>query len=255
MAVGRATAIALAREGASVVIADIRGDQADETRGIIEREGGTASVFVGDLTESANCDAMVRSAVKEFGTLDILVNNIATADPGNVVERSEADWDRVLDISLRTTFLCSKHAVPVMADKRSGAIVNIGSISGMRGTGNPAYAAAKGGVHALTIDMAYAHGRQGVRVNAVVPGHITTPLLFSRLGETAETAFRQEMAAQSGLTGTEGNGWDVAWAALFLASDEARWITGALLPVDAGVMAVTPLMMAPHLRGVAAPDQ
>jgi NAD(P)-dependent dehydrogenase (short-subunit alcohol dehydrogenase family) len=254
MAVGRATAIALAREGASVVVADIREDQAEATREIIEGEGGTAAVFVGDLTKSADCEAMVRSAVDTYGTLDILVNNIAVADPGNVVDRTEEEWDRVLDVSVRTTFLCSKHAIPVMAAKGSGSIVNIGSISGMRGTGNPAYASAKGAVHALTVDMAYSHGRQGIRVNAVVPGHITTPLLFSRLGDTPETAFRQEMAAQSGLLGTEGNGWDVAWAVVFLASDEARWITGTLLPVDAGVMAVAPLLMAPHLRGVAAPD-
>jgi NAD(P)-dependent dehydrogenase (short-subunit alcohol dehydrogenase family) len=113
------------------------------------------------------------------------------------------------------------------------------------------YSAAKGGVHALTVDMAYSHGRQGIRVNAIAPGHITTPLVFATAGHTAATEFRQKLAAASGLLGTEGNGWDVAWAAAFLASDEARWITGVTLPVDAGVMVVTPLMMEPHLRGVA----
>ena len=126
----------------------------------------------------------------------------------------------------------------------------------MRGTGNVAYAAAKGAVHALTIDMAYSHGRQGIRVNAIAPGHITTPLMFASLGQTQtpQTQFRQQMAAAAGLLGTEGDGWDVGWAAAFLASDEARWITGAVLPVDAGVMAVTPLLMAPHLRAVASPS-
>jgi NAD(P)-dependent dehydrogenase (short-subunit alcohol dehydrogenase family) len=252
-ATGRATAIVLAREGASVLLADIRRDRADETQGMIETEGGTAAVFAGDMTRAADCEAMVRAAVDTFGTVDILVNNIGVSARGNVVDTSEADWDRVLDLSLRTMFLASKATVPVMAAKGSGAIVNIGSIAAMRGTGYVAYAAAKGGVHAVTVDMAYSHGRQGIRVNAIAPGHITTPLLFSAYGQTAETEFRQRLAASSGLLGTEGNGWDVAWAAAFLASDEARWITGVTLPVDAGVLSVTPLMMAPHLRAVPSP--
>jgi NAD(P)-dependent dehydrogenase (short-subunit alcohol dehydrogenase family) len=251
MATGRATAIVLAREGARVLLADIRPDRAEETRCLIAGEGGTAVVFAGDLTQAADCEAMVRAAVGEFGTVDILVNNIAMALPGDVVEISEADWDRVLDATLRTTFLASKNAVPVMAAQGHGAIVNIGSIAALRGIGRAAYAAAKGAVHALTVDMAYAHGRQGIRVNAVAPGHITTPLLFADLGVTEETEFRQRMAAAAGLLGTEGDGWDVGLAAAFLASDQARWITGTTLPVDGGVTAVTPLLMAPHLRAVA----
>ncbi len=256
VATGRATAIVLAREGARVLLADIRPDRVEETQSIIASEGGTASVFVGDMTKAADCEAMVRAAVTAFGTLDVLVNNIAVALPGDVTSTSEADWDRVLDAGLRTTFLASKYAVPVMAAQGSGAIVNIGSIAAVRGTGNVAYAAAKGAVHALTIDMAYSHGRQGIRVNAIAPGHITTPLMFASLGQTQtpQTQFRQQMRAAAGLLGTEGDGWDVGWAAAFLASDEARWITGAVLPVDAGVMAVTPLPMAPHLRAVASPS-
>jgi NAD(P)-dependent dehydrogenase (short-subunit alcohol dehydrogenase family) len=250
MATGRATAIVLAREGAGVVVADIAADRAEETRAIIEDEGGRATVFVGDLTRAPDCAAMVEAAVDAYGTLDILVNNIATAHLGDVVSTSEDDWDRVMATSLRTTFLCCKHAVPVMAAKGAGSIVNIGSIAAVRGTGNAAYSAAKGGVHALTVDMAYSHGRQGIRVNAVAPGHITTPLMFSNLGVTPETRYRQRMAAASSLLGCEGDGWDVGWAATFLASDEARWITGVVLPVDGGVMAVTPLLMAGALRDV-----
>jgi NAD(P)-dependent dehydrogenase (short-subunit alcohol dehydrogenase family) len=253
VATGRATAIVMAREGARVLVADIRPDRAEETRGIIENEGGAAAVFVGDLTKAADCEAMVRATLDAFGTVDILVNNIGTAIAGSVVETSEDDFDRVLDISLRTAFLSSKYAVPVMATKGTGAIVNIGSISGFRGGNYVGYAAAKGGMHALTIDMAYSHGRQGIRVNAIAPGHITTPLLFANAGQTPETNFRQRLANASGLLGTEGNGWDVAWAATFLASDEARWITGVTLPVDAGVMSVTPLMMASHLREIPTP--
>ena len=250
---GKATAIVLAREGAGVLLADVHGDRADDTRRIIENEGGTACVFAGDMTNIADCAEMVRAATDAFGTVDIVVNNIGAAIRGSVVDTSEADWNRALDISVRTTFLASKCAVPVMAERGSGAIVNIGSISGFRGDGYVGYSAAKGGVHALTVDMAYAHGRQGIRVNAVAPGHITTPLLYSALGDTPETEFRRRLAAASNLLGTEGDAWDVARAATFLASDEARWITGVTLPVDGGVISVAPLMMAPHLRGVPAP--
>jgi NAD(P)-dependent dehydrogenase (short-subunit alcohol dehydrogenase family) len=255
VATGRATAIVLAREGGRVLLADIQADRAEETLGIIEKEGGTAAVFEGDMTKAADCERMVHAAVDAFGTLDILVNNIGMAIAGSVVDTTEADFNRILDISLGTVFLACKYAVPVMAEKGSGAIVNIGSISGFRGGNYVGYSAAKGGVHALTVDMAYAHGRQGIRVNAVAPGHITTPLLYANQGQTAATEFRQRLANVSGLLGTEGNGWDVAWAATFLASDEARWITGVTLPVDSGVMSVTPLMMAGHLRALPDPGQ
>ncbi|MBL7498035.1 SDR family oxidoreductase [Frankia sp. CNm7] len=248
MATGRGCAILLAREGARVVLADIDPDRAAETQKIIEDEGGTAVVFGGDMTKAADCEAMVAAAVDAFGTVDVLVNNIGVSVMGTVVDTSEADWDRVQALSLRTMFLASKSAVPVMAAKGAGSIVNIGSIAGARGGGYASYAAAKGGVHALTVDMAYAHGRDGIRVNAIAPGHITTPLLFSVLGVTPEADYRQRLAAASTMLGTNGDGWDVGWAAVFLASDEARWITGVVLPVDGGVMAVTPLMMADQLR-------
>jgi NAD(P)-dependent dehydrogenase (short-subunit alcohol dehydrogenase family) len=254
MATGRACAIVLAREGASVLVADLARDRAEETRAIIEDEGGKAAVFAGDMTSAADCDAMVGAAISAFGTVDILVNNIGVARAGNVVDTSEADWDRILDLSLKTMFLASKSAIPVMAEKGAGAIVNIGSIAGSRGGNYVGYAAAKGGVNGLTVDMAFSHGRQGIRVNAIAPGHITTPLLFSVTGVSAESDYRQRLAAAAGMLGTNGDGWDVGWAAAFLASDEARWITGTVLPVDGGVMAVTPLMMASYLRAEPPPS-
>ncbi|MCK9931622.1 SDR family oxidoreductase [Frankia sp. Mgl5] len=251
---GKATAIVLAQAGASVLLVDIHPERAAETLEVIEKDGGTAAVFAGDMTSSTDAEGAVRAAAARFGSVDILVNNIGVAIAGTVADTSEADWDRSLALSLRTAFLVSKHAVPVMAAQGGGSIVNIGSIAGFRGTTNAGYSAAKGGMHGLTVDMAYSHGRQGIRVNAVAPGHITTPLMYSVLGETPETEFRQRLAAESTMLGTEGTGWDVAHAAAFLASDAARWITGVTLPVDGGVTGVTPLIMADRLRAVPAPS-
>jgi NAD(P)-dependent dehydrogenase (short-subunit alcohol dehydrogenase family) len=251
---GKATAVVLAREGAQVLLVDLHPERAEDTLRMIEDEGGKAQVFGADVTKGDECAAMVRAAVDTFGTVDILVNNIGLASVGTVVDVTEDEWDRAMDVNLRTAFLASKHAVPVMAEKGAGSIVNVSSISAVRGDGTVAYSAAKGGLTAMTIDMAYSHGRQGIRVNAVAPGHITTPMVHSVQGAGPEAAFRDRMRAEAGLLGNEGTGWDVAWAVTFLASDEARWITGVLLPVDSGVLSVTPLLMAGHLRAVQMPE-
>jgi NAD(P)-dependent dehydrogenase (short-subunit alcohol dehydrogenase family) len=206
---GKAAAVVLAREGASVLLVDMHPERAEETLKMITDEGGTAKVFAADCTSSADCEAMVKAAVDEFGTVDILVNNIGLASLGTVVDLSEQAWDQALNVNLRTAFLASKHAVPVMAAKGSGAVVNISSISALRGDGTIAYSAAK----------------------AALIG----------------------MRSEAGLLGTPGTGWDVGWAVGFLASDEARWITGVVLPVESGVLSVTPLMMAPYLRAIPEP--
>jgi NAD(P)-dependent dehydrogenase (short-subunit alcohol dehydrogenase family) len=250
---GKATAVVLAREGARVVLADLFADRAEQTRELIESEGGTALVFAADCTKAAECEAMVTAAVDAFGTVDILVNNIGRASLGTVVDTTEEAWDQAFAINLRTAFLASKFAVPVMAAQGSGSIVNIASISALRGDGTLAYSAAKGGLVAMTIDMAYSHGRQGIRVNAIAPGHITTPMVHSVSAPGPRAEFMDQMRSQAGLLGTPGDGWDVGWAATFLASDEARWITGAVLPVESGVLSVTPLLMAGHLRAVPEP--
>jgi NAD(P)-dependent dehydrogenase (short-subunit alcohol dehydrogenase family) len=250
---GKATAVVLAREGASVLLVDLYPERAEETRQIIEEEGGKAQVFAADVTQASGCEAMVGAAVAAFGTVDILVNNVGRAQLGTVVDTTEEDWDRALDINLRSAFLASKYAVPVMAAQGAGAIVNIASISALRGDGTVAYSAAKGGLIAMTVDMAYSHGRQGIRANAIAPGHITTPMVLSVSAPGARAEFMNAMRSEAGLLGTPGTGWDVAWAAAFLASDEARWITGAVLPVESGVLSVTPLLMAPFLRAVPDP--
>lgn len=252
---GKAAAVVLAREGASVLLADLHPERAEETLKLIEAEGGRAQVFAADVTRAADCEAMVRAAVAAFGTVDILVNNVGLASLGTVVDTTEEAWDRALDINLRSAFLASKYAVPVMAAQGAGAIVNIASISALRGDGTVAYSAAKGGLIAMTVDMAYSHGRQGIRVNAIAPGHITTPMVMSVSAPGARAEFMNTMRSEAGLLGTPGSGWDVGWAAAFLASDEARWITGATLPVESGVLSVTPLLMAPHLRAVPDPAE
>lgn len=252
---GKATAVVLAREGAQVLLVDLHAERAELTRQMIEDEGGKAQVFAADCTKAADCEAMVRAAVDSYGTVDILVNNIGLASLGTVVDTTEEAWDRAFAINLRTAFLACKYTVPVMAEHGGGSIVNISSISAVRGDGTVAYSAAKGGLTAMTVDMAFSHGRQGIRVNAIAPGHITTPMVNSVSAPGPRAQFMDTMRAEAGLLGTPGDGWDVGWAATFLASDEARWITGALLPVESGVLSVTPLLMAPYLRGVPEPGQ
>src|SRR6478609_7390802 len=203
---GKATAVVLAREGASVLLADLHPERAEVTRRMISDEGGKAEVFGGDCTRAAVCEAMVRAAVDAFGTVDILVNNIGLAALGTVVDTTEEAWDRALDINLRTAFLASKYSVPVMAAQGAGSIVNMSSISALRGDGTIAYSAAKGALLAMTVDMAYSHGRQGVRVNAVAPGHITTPMVLSVSNPGPRADFMNRMREEAGMLGTPGTG-------------------------------------------------
>lgn len=252
---GKGSAILLAREGAKVILVDIAPEHAELTRDVILDEGGEAIVVAADATNARDCERVVSTALDTFGgRLDILVNNIGRAAVGTVVTIEEEDWNRSLDINLRTMYLMSKYAVPAMADSGGGSIVNMCSISAVRGDGTAAYSAAKGGMLALTLDMAYSHGRDGIRVNAVAPGHITTPMVHSVSQPGAQAEFMDTMRNEAGMLGTSGDGWDVGYAVLYLASDEARWVTGVLLPVDSGVLSVTPLLMAGHLRGVPAPE-
>ena len=250
---GKASAVVLAREGASVLLVDLYPERAEETRQMIAEEGGKAEVFAADVTKASGCEAMVKAAVDAFGTVNILVNNVGLASLGTVVDITEEAWDRAMDVNLRSAFLSSKYAIPVIAEAGGGAVVNIASISALRGDGTVAYSVAKGGLIAMTVDMAYSHGRQGIRVNAIAPGHITTPMVMSVSAPGARAEFMNTMRSEAGLLGTPGDGWDVGWAVGFLASEEARWITGVVLPVESGVLSVTPLMMAPYLRAIPEP--
>jgi NAD(P)-dependent dehydrogenase (short-subunit alcohol dehydrogenase family) len=228
---GRATAVLFAREGARVLLVDQNRAAAEETLAMIRAEGGEAAVCVADVTRAADCRAMVEEAVRRWGKLDILDNNVGIGMGGSVVEVSEQDWDRVMAVNVKSMMLASKYAVPAMAAGGGGAIINIASISALRPRGLTPYSASKGAVIALTRAMAIDHAPQGIRVNCIAPGPVYTPMVYAG-GMSEELRERRRRASPLGI---EGTGWDVGYAALFLASDEARYITGQVLVVDGGV--------------------
>jgi NAD(P)-dependent dehydrogenase (short-subunit alcohol dehydrogenase family) len=231
---GKAISVALAREGAKVLLVDLHPERAEETQRMIKEEGGEAAVFRADCTKWQDCAAMVMAALDTFGTVDILVNNLGLASFGTVVDLHERDWDRTFDINLRTVFLASKYAVPVMAAQGSGSVINLSSISAQRGGRT----------------IAHAHGRQGVRVNCVLPGNIVTPVAANVISVLPDSDELEELRRQASMIGSPGNAWDIAAAVVFLASDEARWITGVTLPVDAGSLRLGALGILPQIRTV-----
>ena len=244
--IGQAISILFARYGASVLLVDRDQNNAETTLATIKEEGGEASVFVGDVTRNSDCQDMAQVAAARYGKLNVLINNVGISGPGSVTDVDEELWDRVIDVNLKSVMLTSKHAIPRMIEAGGGSIVNLSSIVGLRaGSGRPShpYAASKAGIIGLSNSMAVHYGRDNVRVNCIAPGHIHSPMVARH-----STEEMLDLRRRAGPLGTEGTPWDVAWAALFLASDEARWISGATLPVDAGLLAATPLAMFPYLR-------
>ena len=233
---GRATAILFAREGAKLLLTDHDSTAVNRTLELIREEGLDAEVFVGDATSDSDSQKMVEIAINRFGRIDILDNNVGIEGAGTVVEVSEEDWDKVMDVNVKSMFLASKHVIPHMERQGAGSIINISSISSVRPRGLTPYTASKGAVNALTQAMAIDHGSKGIRVNAIMPGPVFTPNAFAN-GMTDERRERRRLASPLEL---EGTGWDIANAAVFLASEEARWITGVILPVDGGVSLASP---------------
>jgi NAD(P)-dependent dehydrogenase (short-subunit alcohol dehydrogenase family) len=234
---GRAAALLFAREGAKVLVVDNSPPAANETLKMIRKEGGEAEVFVADVSRSDDCRAMVEGAVKRWGRLDILDNNVGISGRGTVAAVEEKDWDLVMAVNVKSMMLTGKYAVPAMAAAGGGSIINISSIGALRPREDMTpYAASKGAVIALTRAMAVSHGKDGIRVNCIAPGPMYTPMVYSR-GMSEQTRQRRKQAS---LLKIEGTGWDIGYAALFLASDEARFITGAVLVVDGGVTLGTP---------------
>jgi NAD(P)-dependent dehydrogenase (short-subunit alcohol dehydrogenase family) len=247
---GKAISIALAREGAKLVLVDLHPDRAEETKKSIEDEGGEAIVVQADCTKWRDCSEMVLKALDRFGRVDILVNNLGLASPGTVTEMYERDWDRVFDINLRTVFLACKYTIPVMLAQESGSVINLSSLSGQRPGRTVAYSAAKAGVEAMTFDMAFTYGRKGVRVNCVLPGNINTPIAMNVLQAFPGHQTMQKFRERGGMLGIPGDAWDIAHAVVYLASDEARYVTGVTLPVDSGALKMSAMSMLPEIRTI-----
>lgn len=229
---GRAIAALLARRGARVLLVDIERDWLRGTEAMIAAEGGACAHFVADVSRPADCAAAVAEAIRLWGRLDVLVNHVGiSGPPGDATEVDPEAWDHGMVVNVKSVMLMAKYAVPEMRKSGAGAIVNLASIAGLQGGHlGLLYATTKGAIVQMTRAMAAHHGGDLVRVNAVAPGYVYTPMVASR-GMTQEM---RQQRANAGLLKVEGTAWDVARAACFLASPAARWITGVTLPVDAG---------------------
>ena len=228
---GRAAAIVMAREGARVALLDRERDAADETYRLIAADGGTSLVVECDVSQPADCAGAVALVVDAFGGVDVLMNNVGILGPrGTAVEVDLDEWDRGLRVNVTSMMLMARFCIPHMVEAGGGSIINVSSTAGLEG-GHPdlLYPTSKGAVVQMTRAMAAHHGPSGIRVNCVAPGLVYTPMVAGSLDEGA----RESRRLQS-LLGVEGTAWDVAMAALFLAGDESRWVTGAVLTVDGG---------------------
>ncbi len=232
---GKATSVLFAREGAKVLVVDVIEAAAQDTVDMITEEGGEASVFVADVTSSDDCYAMCRAAVDRYGRLDILVNNVGISSRGNVLTLDIEEWDNVMDVNVKSVVFASRAAIPHMIEGGGGAITNLSSIAGLRAHSPLAYSVSKTAIVGITQTMASDHGRDLIRVNAIAPGQVYTPRMELRMTESLR-GLRVETAP----LGTEGTAWDIGWANVYLASDEARWVTGVTLSVDAGLAVTTP---------------
>ena len=233
---GKAAAILFAREGAKVLLVDAAPERAEETLSIIREEGGEAAVFAANVANADDCRRMVDAAMDYYGRLDVLDNNVGISRRGSVLEISEEDWDYVMAVNVKSIVLSSKYAIPRMIASGGGSIINISSIAGLRAHSSTPYTTSKAAVQGLTMSMAADHGPDGIRVNCIAPGLVYSPMVAPRMD-----ADLREIRKNAAPLRTEGDSWDIGYAALFLASDESRRVNGVTLPVDAGLTAVTPV--------------
>jgi NAD(P)-dependent dehydrogenase (short-subunit alcohol dehydrogenase family) len=241
---GRATSILFAREGARLLLVDRDEASVNETAAMIAAEGGHAEVYLADITTEEACAALAGAAVEHLGRVDILHNNVGI---GHVRDGAPLDvpveiWDRIMNVNLRAMWLTCKHVIPVMREQGGGAVVNISSIAAVASAPSAfltAYKVSKAGINALTQHLALSNASHGVRVNTIMPGLIDTPMGVDSAAR-ARGMSREELAAARARTvpsGHQGTGWDIAYAALYLASDEASFVNGVILPVDGGQIA------------------
>jgi NAD(P)-dependent dehydrogenase (short-subunit alcohol dehydrogenase family) len=237
---GKATAVAFAREGAAVLLVDLRPEAAEETQRMIDQEGGRSSVFQADVVQSKDCQAIVTQCLKAYGQIDILHNNVGISQSkhGGPIDVEEAEWDRVIDTNLKSMFLTCRAVLPQMLKQGKGAILNISSVGAIRSV-YPyfIYTVSKAGVNALTRSLAVEYADKGVRVNAIMAGLIDTPRIDRlRIAHGGDwERMKRERAAIVPMK-RMGDAWDIAYASLFLVSDEAKYITGQVLAVDGGYL-------------------
>jgi NAD(P)-dependent dehydrogenase (short-subunit alcohol dehydrogenase family) len=232
---GRATAITLARQGARLMLVDQMQEWVERTAQMVRDEGGECQIVLGNVTVAADCARIVAETKTNFGRVDILVNNVGISGPrGNAVDVDPDEWDTAMQVNVKSMMLMAKYAIPEMRILGAGAIVNIASYAGLFG-GHPGllYPASKGAVVNLTRAMAAHHAGEGIRVNAIAPGMVYTPMVYAAGMSEDIRAARKNRS----LLKVEGNGWDVANGVLYLVSEEARWVTGVILPIDAGASA------------------
>lgn len=236
---GRATAMLFAREGATVMAVDRRLDSARETQALIEKEGGNCFPFEADITRAADCQRMVDACLKAHGRFDI-VNHVVgvSGEQRGILKITEEDWDRIQHVNLKGAFLVAKAVAPQLLQQGSGSLIFISSIAAVANLNYLAYKTSKAGVNALTQALAMQLAPSGVRVNAIMPGLMDTPMAIenqAKLFNIGKDELRAQRDSRVPLQKKMGTGWDVAYASLFLASDEARYVTGVLLPVDGGI--------------------
>lgn len=240
---GKASAILYAREGAKVMLVDKNIKAAEETKHLINNEGGECIAFEADVSRPNDCKNIAEKCVMYFGKIDILHNNVGINIPGGVVELSNENWEKTLNVNLSSMFFTCKYVLPYMEKQKSGSIVNIASVSAIRTSPiiSVAYAVSKAGVIALSREVAIQYASKGIRANAILPGLMETPMVNISLVE-AYGGNVQSMIRERDLLcpiGKQGDAWDTAYAALFLASDESKYITGTTLLVDGGLTSIS----------------
>jgi NAD(P)-dependent dehydrogenase (short-subunit alcohol dehydrogenase family) len=235
---GKAIALLFAREGARVMLINRSRERAETLQREIDDGGGNAAVFAGDMTRAEDAEAAVAATESEYGRLDVLCNNIGIGVAGKVEDVTEEQWDEILGTNLKSAMLCTRASVPAMKRAGGGSIINISSVVGAGGlasdAGAVAYATSKAGMQGFTQSVAADYAADGIRSNCIVVGSVHTPMVAWRGPEYRERR-RRMVPLQS-----EGTGWDIGWGAVYLASEESRWITGLLLPIDGGLMAIRP---------------
>lgn len=237
---GKATAVLFAREGAKVLAIDINLSAAEETKEIIDKEGGVCTVCKVDVSKSDDVKAMIEQCIKTYGRIDILHNNVGIVVVGGPVDTSEETWDRVMAINLKSMFFTCKYVIPHMEKQGGGVIINISSIAAIRYTGVPyiTYYTTKAGILGFTQCIALQYAEKNIRANAILPGLMNTPMIVEPLKgiyAAGDVEKMIEIRNQQCPMKKMGDAWDVAHAALFLASDEAKYITGTQFVVDGGI--------------------